>query len=102
MLPAVAVAVDAQRRQRPEGVERLSDSSDHLFADARILLGQRLGYKSAVDDLPSRLLAESARRATPARCANRDVAPTACTRASVRPSKVSVALSSSSGARPAR
>ena len=60
MLPRVAVAVDAQPRQRPEVLEALSDASDDLFADARILLFERLGYKAAV-------AAPVARACTPSR-----------------------------------
>src|SRR6185436_15979243 len=58
----VAIAVNAHRRQRTEGLERLSDSSDHLFADPRILIFERLGYKAAVHDQPPRLAAQPLQR----------------------------------------
>ena len=58
----MAIAVDAHRRQRAKGLEGLSDSSDRLFADARILLGECIGYKSAVQDAFPRPRAEALER----------------------------------------
>ena len=58
----MAVAVDAHRRHRTERIEALSDSSDHLFADARILSVQRLGYKTAVQHHLPRAFAETLER----------------------------------------
>ena len=55
----MAIAVDAQPRQRPEIVEALSDSSDDLFADARVLLLERLGYETAGGDQFARLHAHA-------------------------------------------
>jgi hypothetical protein len=39
--------MNAQTRQRAEVVQALSDPSDHLLADARILLLQSLGHETA-------------------------------------------------------
>ena len=98
----VAVAVNAQARQRPEIVEALSDSSDDLFADPRVLFVERLGYKAASQHGGARLHAQPLDRQRRPMLETARERRCACMRASVRPSKVSVALSSSSGARPAR
>src|SRR6185503_4370178 len=58
----VAIAMDPQPRQPAKGFETLSDSSDHLCADERILFGQRLGYKTAVYHPLAGLVAEAFER----------------------------------------
>src|SRR5688572_9471879 len=58
----VAVAVDTHRGQTTKRFEGMSDSSDELFADARILLVHRLGYKATVHDEIPRLLSKTLQR----------------------------------------
>ena len=58
MLPAWQSPWIRSAGSGPKRFEGLSDSSDHLFADARILLGERLGYKATVEDPFARLVAE--------------------------------------------